>query len=64
VTVVYGNTDGKAPDFAIVLLNTASVGADDFAPPPPALAAAAAMDASWSSHGGGYFGGHGDYLIV
>jgi serralysin len=30
VTVVYGNVDGGAPDFAIILLNTSSVSADDF----------------------------------
>ena len=30
VTVVYGNVDGGGADFAIVLLNTASVSADDF----------------------------------
>ena len=41
VTVVYGNVDGGNPDFALVLLNTAGVSADDFlqgtvtpAPPP------------------------------
>ena len=30
VTVVYGNIDGGAADFAIVLLNTSNVSADDF----------------------------------
>ena len=30
VTVVYGNYDGRDADFAIVLLNTSSVSADDF----------------------------------
>jgi serralysin len=30
VTVVFGNVDGGAPDFAIVLLGTANVAADDF----------------------------------
>ena len=30
VTVVYGNLDGRAPDFAIILLNTTNVSADDF----------------------------------
>lgn len=30
VTVVFGNYDGGSPDFAIVLLNTSSVDADDF----------------------------------
>ena len=30
VTVVYGNTDGGAADFAIVLLNTSGVSASDF----------------------------------
>ena len=30
VTVVYGNVDGGAPDFMIVLLGTANVAADDF----------------------------------
>lgn len=30
VTVVYGNTDGGKPDFAIILLNTTSVDASDF----------------------------------
>jgi hypothetical protein len=30
VTIVYGNVDGRDPDFAIVLLNTSSVTADDF----------------------------------
>jgi serralysin len=30
VTVVYGNTNGGAADFAIILLNTASVDASDF----------------------------------
>jgi serralysin len=39
VTVVYGNTDGGAADFAIILLNTRSVDADDFlfAQPPAAM---------------------------
>jgi serralysin len=30
VTVVYGNTDGGAPDFAVILLHTSSVDASDF----------------------------------
>jgi Ca2+-binding RTX toxin-like protein len=30
VTVVYGNTNGGTPEFAIILLNTRSVEADDF----------------------------------
>ncbi len=30
VTVVYGNTNGGAPEFAIILLNTSSVDASDF----------------------------------
>ncbi|HEU4704951.1 MAG TPA: M10 family metallopeptidase C-terminal domain-containing protein, partial [Sphingomicrobium sp.] len=30
VTVVYGNVDGGAADFALILLNTSSVSADDF----------------------------------
>jgi serralysin len=30
VTVVYGNYDGRNPDFAIILLNTSNVSADDF----------------------------------
>jgi Ca2+-binding RTX toxin-like protein len=30
VTVVYGNTDGGAPDFALILLNTRGVDANDF----------------------------------
>ncbi len=30
VTIVYGNVDGRDPDFALVLLGTASVAADDF----------------------------------
>lgn len=30
VTIVYGNTDGRDPDFALVLLNTRAVSADDF----------------------------------
>ena len=30
VTVVYGNVDGGAPDFAVILLNTTGVSEDDF----------------------------------
>ncbi|MCA1600255.1 MAG: M10 family metallopeptidase C-terminal domain-containing protein, partial [Acidobacteria bacterium] len=30
VTIVYGNVDGRDPDFAIILLNTSGVTADDF----------------------------------
>ena len=30
VTIVYGNVDGRDPDFALVLLNTSSVTASDF----------------------------------
>lgn len=36
VTVVFGNIDGRSPDFAFVLLNTSSVGADDFVLAPTA----------------------------
>ena len=50
VTVVYGNTDGGKPDFAIILLNTTSVDASDFL-----FATPSAMMAS---------GGGGDYLIA
>jgi len=30
VTAVYGNTDGGAPDFALILLNTRGVDVNDF----------------------------------
>lgn len=48
VTVVYGNIDGRNPDFAIILLNTNGVDADDFAPPPPAAATMALTGSSSS----------------
>lgn len=52
VTIVYGNVDGGAPDFAIVLLNTSSVGADDFIFAPSAgssaFAAASTFDDQYS----------------
>lgn len=41
VTVVYGNLDGGAADFAIVLLNTRGVDASDFIMTPVALTASA-----------------------
>lgn len=47
VTVVFGNTDGGSADFAIVLLNTANVAADDFIFTPPAAAAAAMSSAAF-----------------
>ena len=51
VTVVYGNVDGGAPDFAIILLNTSSVSASDFIFADPA---AAAMLGSSSAFGGSF----------
>ena len=47
MTVVFGNTDGGSADFAIVLLNTANVAADDFIFTPPAGAAAAMSSAAF-----------------
>ena len=49
VTVVYGNIDGKNPDFAIILLNTDGVDASDFAPPPPPAAATTSMSSFTAS---------------
>ena len=51
VTIVYGNTDGGAPDFAIILLNTRGVDANDF------IFANSASPASVASFGGATLGG-------
>ena len=71
VTVVFGNVDGGAPDFAIVLLGTTNVAADDFI---FADSSATATPASPSSYGDHYdriaaidatFGSvHGEYSLV
>lgn len=53
VTVVFGNVDGGKPDFAIVLLGTANVSADDFL----------YGGSSSASFGGSSFA-HGDYALV
>lgn len=65
VTVVYGNTDGgKTAEFAIVLLNTSSVSADDFIYPTADMGAAmnnydpvdySAYDSTMSRYQGDYF---------
>jgi hypothetical protein len=71
VTVVFGNVDGGAPDFAIVLLGTANVAADDFIFGSPAAATAYGL----SSNDGGSAGSlsgigmmgssvHGDYALI
>ena len=49
VTIVYGNVDGRRPDFAIVLLDTSEVTADDF------LFGTFGASASSSSSGNGDF---------
>ncbi len=54
VTVVYGNNNGGSADFAIILLNTASVDASDF------LFGASSVLAA----GGGGAGGGSDYFMV
>jgi serralysin len=72
VTVVFGNVDGGAPDFAIVLLGTSSVAADDFifgAPAAPASFAAASIYSDFSdpTHDTGprvFSSLHGDYALV
>lgn len=72
VTVVFGNVDGGAPDFAIVLLGTSSVAADDFifgAPAAPAAFAAASTYGDYSdpTHDAGprvFSSIHGDYALV
>jgi Ca2+-binding RTX toxin-like protein len=72
VTVVFGNVDGGAPDFAIVLLGTSSVDADDFmfgAPPAPATFAASSTygDFGDPTHDNGprtFSSLHGDYALV
>ena len=56
VTVVYGNTNGGAPDFAIVLLNTRGVDANDF------LFANAATTQSAQAAGANLF--HSDYYFA
>ena len=72
VTVVFGNVDGGAPDFAIVLLGTSSVAADDFIfGAPDALASFAAAstfsDFGDPTHDDGsraFSSLHGDYALV
>ena len=67
VTIVFGNVDGGAPDFAIALLNTRGVTASDFIDHvTPAATATMAMSASggaWASayHGAAFAGS--DYLF-
>ena len=56
MTVVYGNTNGGAPDFAIVLLNTRGVDANDF------LFANAATTQSAQAAGANLF--HSDYYFA
>ena len=52
VTIVYGNTDGGSPDFAIVLLNTSFVDASDFILGPTSASAQAAVQL------------HSDYMFL
>ena len=66
VTVIFGNVDGGAPDFAIALLNTRGVTASDFidqVTPTPAASMAAMSGASSASafHGAAFAGS--DYLF-
>lgn len=66
VTVIFGNVDGGAPDFAIALLNTRGVTASDFidqvTPTPPASMAAMGGASSASAFHGAAFAGS-DYLF-
>ena len=72
VTVVFGNVDGGAPDFAIVLLGTSSVAADDFIFGAPAAPAAFGVASTYGDHsdptydtGPRVFSSlHGDYALV
>jgi len=71
VTVVFGNVDGGAPDFAIVLLGTANVGADDFIFADSSAAAAAASSSIHGDHfdriagiDATFASVHGDYGLV
>lgn len=66
VTVIFGNVDGGAPDFAIALLNTRGVTASDFidqvTPTPPASMATMGGASSASAFHGAAFAGS-DYLF-
>lgn len=55
VTIVYGNTNGGAADFAIILLNTRSVTADDFIFDTPSAAVSARQSAMFGSSVGDYY---------
>lgn len=72
VTIVFGNVDGGAADFAIVLLGTSNVDASDFIfAPSPATATFAASSTFGDQYDGGHEIGprtfssiHGDYAVV
>ena len=61
VTVVYGNVDGGGADFAIVLLNTSSVAADDFINGSSSAASLPSMSLMGSSLSSMH---HSDYHLV
>ncbi len=67
VTIVFGNVDGGAPDFAIALLNTRGVTASDFIDHvTPAVTATMAMSASGAASASAYHGAAfagSDYLF-